>query len=69
MLNKTDILFQNRNLKNATFALNELNVTHILIDSKMREEIWKRDDDGILFLLNSFDKIFTNDKVEIWKIR
>ncbi len=69
MLNKTYTLFYNRNLKNATFALDELNVTHILIDSRMREEIWKRDDDGILFLLNSFDKIFTNDEVDIWKIK
>ncbi len=70
-INKSSEFFQTRILDNAKIYIEELDIGYILIDDKMRSDIWKKKDQGLLFLLRNketFRKVYHNETVELWKV-
>ena len=45
-----------RSLKEIEPLMKEYKISHILIDEKMLDEIWDRNDQGLLFILKNSDK-------------
>jgi hypothetical protein len=70
--NDSQTLFYSRNLQKTKSLFNSYNITHILIDSKMRHGlVWNKEEEGLLFLFRNnetFKKIYDEEEVEIWLI-
>ena len=66
-------LFYTRNFNIASNITNKYNIRYILITKEMKDGlVWDREDDGLLFLLNSinqYKKIYSNNDIEIWRIK
>lgn len=65
-------LFYSRDLDNTTDLFDKYNITYIWIDSSMKDNIWKYDTEGLLFILEytkEYLKIYDKDGVQIWKVR
>ena len=64
-------IFNSRNLKTTTIILDKYNVTYIWIDKKMKTgQVWEKENQGLLFILKNserFKRIYSLDKIEIWK--
>ena len=63
--------YMTRDIENATEFIEKYDVDYVLIDEEMREDIWKYDTQGLLFLLeytNKFNKVYSEGEVEIWEI-
>lgn len=69
-MNIANFLFNTTDIDTAVSTLNNNNISYILIDSKMREEIFDNRDERFLFLLkyspNIFAKVYNNTEVELW---
>ncbi|MBU0757591.1 MAG: hypothetical protein KKF44_05980 [Nanoarchaeota archaeon] len=63
-------IFYSRILKDTKELLDKYSIRYIWINPQMKKEIWKKDEEGLLFLLdnsNSFKKIYDFKGIEIWK--
>ncbi|MGV8162194.1 MAG: hypothetical protein ACP5N2_02550 [Candidatus Nanoarchaeia archaeon] len=64
-------IYYSRNLNELERLLRQEKITHILIDSEMREgEVWNGRAEGVLFFLENsekFIKIYFNDKIQIYR--
>ena len=68
-IKETNLVFQSRNLDEIKEFFYNKNLTYIWINSEMKKNIWKKEDQGILLMLKNsryFSKIYDYD-VEIWK--
>ena len=54
--NISNTIFMSRSLKEIEPLMKEYKISHILIDEKMLDEIWDRNDQGLLFILKNSDK-------------
>ncbi len=64
-------LFKTRNMGIAMEILKKYDVNYIYIDNAMKQDIWKYEEEGFLFLLkysNNFKKVYLDDFVEIWRV-
>jgi len=64
-------LFKTRNIDKAMEILKKYEVNYIYVDNAMRQETWKYDEEGFLFLLkysDNFKKIYLDDFVTIWRV-
>jgi len=69
-LNDLDALYYTRNIEKAEKILNRYNSTYFWINKKMKEKIWKEDDEGLLFLFSNskrFKEVYKSENVEIWR--
>ncbi len=58
------------NLKDTEKILNKYNIRYIWIDPEMKNRLWTRREQGLLFLLTdneTFKKVYTNNSIEIWE--
>jgi hypothetical protein len=66
-------LFQSRNLVHTRELLSTYNISHILIDSEMRQGlVWKEPEEGLLFLFRNnetFKRIYHISGIEIWRVQ
>lgn len=67
-------IFYSINLEDTTKLLNKYNIKYIWIDKEMKEgQVWEREDDGLLFLLEigykKFEKIYSNEETEVWRVK
>ncbi|MAG50353.1 hypothetical protein CL621_01770 [archaeon] len=74
-------IFYSINVEDITKLLDKYNINYIWIDKEMKEgQVWSREDDGLLFLLNynpkilgiryrKFEKIYSNEETEIWRVK
>ena len=65
----SEIIFYSRNLKNTTALLDKYGVTTILITEQMKHDLWRGEEEGLLFLFNdkdNFKQLFVNEEVEVW---
>ncbi len=71
-LNRTNEIFNSRNLEKTRTLVKEEKIKVILIDEKMRDVFWKNEKSGLLFVLNNSEfmtKIYENDNTAIWEIK
>jgi hypothetical protein len=71
LLNDSNTALNSRNLEITEKIFKKYDISYIVIDKKMKENIWKGKEDGLLFLLTNwqvFEKIHSNG-VEIWRYR
>ena len=62
-------VFQYRELEEMEEVFEKYDIKYILIDEKMREELWDYESDGLLFILQytrDFIKLYDKGGVEIW---
>ncbi len=66
-------LLYTRNADLAESIINKYEIKYIIITKKMKQGlVWNQEDEGLLFILNtgkSYNKIYYNDEVEVWRIR
>jgi len=66
-------IFYSINLEDTTKLLDKYKVKYIWIDKKMKEsQVWKREEEGLLFLLKysrKFENIHSDEETEIWKVK
>jgi len=63
-------LFMSRDLNETEKLLNKYHVGYVLIDEKMKREIWQGDVDGMRFVVehsSKFQKVYANKDIEVWK--
>ncbi|MBN1503140.1 hypothetical protein JW930_06345 [Candidatus Woesearchaeota archaeon] len=69
-INDVNLIFNSRHLEDAQNLLNKYNISYIWINGAMKQgEVWRRDDEGILFLLSNsekFKRVYEYHGVEIW---
>ncbi|MBN2421706.1 hypothetical protein JXB41_00645 [Candidatus Woesearchaeota archaeon] len=66
----SDEIFYSRNLDKTESLLKKYNIVYIWINSQMKTNTWKKEDEGLLFLLknsNKFSKEYDYEGIEIWK--
>jgi len=71
LLNDSNTALNSRNLEITEKIFKKYGISYILIDKKMKENIWNGKEDGLLFLLTNqqvFEKIHS-DSVEIWRYK
>jgi hypothetical protein len=72
-LNISDKLSYGRKLKETRAILNAYNISYIYIDDVMKQGlVWEREKQGLRFLLrnnDTFERIFENNGIELWKIK
>ena len=64
-------LLYTRDITKALKIIEKYNIKYIWLDKKLKEMIYKDEEEGLLFLLKygkNFKKIYDNGEVEIWKI-
>ncbi|NQV08348.1 hypothetical protein HQ529_00685 [Candidatus Woesearchaeota archaeon] len=70
--NISETIFYSRDLRNTRSLLKENNIGYIWIDDEMKNgEVWKADEEGMLFLLQNnetFKSIYNKNNIEIWKV-
>lgn len=70
-LELSEEMFYSRNLKNITAFFEKNNLRYVWINQDMvGGEVWKKDDEGILFVMKNSDvfvKVYDYDGVVIWK--
>ncbi len=62
-------LYQSKRLPQATHILDRYNITSLLITQEMRDNLWRHDEDGLLFLLkhsDAFQLLAKRDGRELW---
>lgn len=68
-----DTIFHSRSIELTMQLLHEQGITYLFITDRMKAgQVWKKDNDGLLFLLEKsekFKKIYTAQGVEIWEVR
>jgi hypothetical protein len=66
-------LFYTRNFNIASNITNKYKVEYILVTKEMKNGlVWEQEDEGLLFLLksvNTYKRIYSNDEMEIWRIK
>ncbi len=70
-LKDIDKIFKTRDINEFNKIVNKYKISYIFLDSELKKQLWKTDDEGLLFILkNNPDTIrfYKNSKVEIWKI-
>ena len=71
-LNVSTTLFQSKDFKKTQGLLHEYAISLILVDPIMKREVWKTDDEGLLYLFRTsgaFFKVYDSDGIEMWKVR
>ncbi|HIH15443.1 MAG: hypothetical protein QT08_C0004G0006 [archaeon GW2011_AR17] len=64
-------LYYSRDIKVTRELFEKYDISYVWIDSAMKEELWKYDTEGLLFILEytkDFKKIYDKEGVEIWSI-
>jgi len=64
-------IFKTRDINEFNKIVSKYDINYILIDSELKNQLWKTDDEGLLFILKNSQNIvrfYKNDKLEIWKI-
>lgn len=65
-------LFYTRDWNTARGIIEKYDIRYIWIDEEMKEQVWSREDEGLLFLLKysktTIHKIYDKDGVEIWEV-
>lgn len=70
LANDSNTLFYSRNLARIEKILNRYNISYLWLNKRMKENIWKEEEEGLLFVLensNKFKKVYENSQVEIWR--
>ncbi len=64
-------LLNSRDIERSLYLMDRYEIKYILIDERMRNEIFDHEEDGILFLLKysplRFSIVYSNNKIEIWE--
>ena len=66
----SETILNSRNLKNTTSMMNKHSVSYIFITNKMKHELWRDEEEGLIFLFNdkdAFRKVYSNKEAEIWR--
>ena len=66
----SETIISSRNLKNTMALLDKHKISYVFITDKMKHDLWKDEEDGLMFLFNdkdTFEKVFFNNEVEIWR--
>lgn len=70
-LKDTDEIFKTRDINIFNKLVNKYNLAYIFIDSELKNQLFKTDEEGLLFILKNNPHIvrfYKNDQIEIWKI-
>ncbi|HII30063.1 hypothetical protein AUJ69_02700 [Candidatus Woesearchaeota archaeon CG1_02_47_18] len=71
IINDTRTMFHSRNLNRTTSIMERYSVAYVWLGEGARERIWKKDDEGLLFLLRNnktFKNIYSDNGIEIWEV-
>jgi len=70
IINDTSNIFRLRNVDKVKPLLDKYDVRYIWIDRNMKQTIWKKEDEGLLFVFRdtkTFKNIYRSNEVEIWE--
>ena len=71
-VNVSTTIFQSKDFKKTQGLLRENAISLILIDPTMKREVWKTEDDGLLYLFRTsgyFVKVYDADGIEMWRVK
>ncbi len=64
-------MFYSTELSETLDIMKKYYIKYVVITPEMKEKLWKRDDYGLIFLLNHskcFKNLLSNDKVSVWEV-